>query len=170
MATENKVLDVSFEADEDLSNDQYRIVVLDATSGKVRRPNAITDIPLGILQNAPAAGAAAEVCPLGSGGISKVQLGATLGIGAIIAMEYVDTADAGKTQAAVATQYPVGILLEGGVEDDIGSALLAPLTKAMVQQAHIADPSGGTTIDAEGRAKINAILVALETYGLLATV
>ena len=52
MATENKVLDVSFEADEDLSNDQYRIVVLDATSGKVRRPNAITDIPLGILQNA----------------------------------------------------------------------------------------------------------------------
>ena len=54
MATENKVIDLSFEADEDLSSDQYRIVVLDATSKKVRRPNAATDIPLGVLQNAPA--------------------------------------------------------------------------------------------------------------------
>jgi len=43
-------------------------------------------------------------------------------------MEYNDAADAGKAQAAVATQYPVGILLEGGDEDDLGSALLTPLT------------------------------------------
>ena len=129
MATENKVLDVSFPADEDLSNDQYRIVVLDATSEKVRRPNAVTDIPLGVLQNAPdAADKAAVVRPIGCGGISKIQLGATLAIGVIVAMEYVSAADAGKAQAAVATQYPVGTLLEGGVEDELGSCLLAPLT------------------------------------------
>lgn len=129
MATENRVLDISLPADEDLSNDQYRIVVLDATSAQVRRPNAVTDIPLGVLQNAPdAAGKAAVVRPIGCGGISKIQLGAALAIGAIAAMEYVDAADAGKAQAAVATQYPAGVLLEGGAEDELGSILLCPLT------------------------------------------
>lgn len=129
MAIENKVLDVPFPADEDLSNDQYRIVILDATSGKVRRPNAATDIPLGVLQNAPnAADLAAIVRPIGCGGISKVQLGATIGIGVIIGCEYVSASDAGKAIAAVTTMYPVGVLLAGGVEDDLGTALLAPLT------------------------------------------
>lgn len=128
MATENRVLDVSFEAGEDLSNDQYRIVVLDAITGKIRRPDAITDIPLGVLQNAPGSGEAAVVRPIGCGGISRVQLAATLEIGAIAAMEYVSPADAGKAQAIVATQYPVGVLLEGGVEDDLVSVLLTPMT------------------------------------------
>ena len=128
MSTENKIIDLSFKADEDLSNDQYRIVVLDATSGKVRRPNAATDIPLGVLQNTPAADEAAVVRPIGCGGVSKVQLGATIGIGVIIGGEYVSASDAGKGIAAVSTMYPVGVLLEGGVEDDLGSAPLAPLT------------------------------------------
>ncbi len=129
MAWENKGIDISEPADEDLSNDQYRIVVLDATSGKIRRPNAATDIPLGVLQNAPdAADKPAVVRPIGCGGISKVQLGATLAIGAIIGCEYVSATDAGKAIAAVATMYPVGVLLEGGAEDELGTALLTPLT------------------------------------------
>lgn len=37
------------------------------------------------------------------------------------------------------------------------------------QQAHIADPAGGATQDAEARAAINDILVVLETFGLTAT-
>ncbi|MBV6343460.1 hypothetical protein, partial [Candidatus Magnetobacterium casense] len=112
-----------------LSNDQYKIVVLDATSGKVRRPNAATDIPLGVLQNAPdAANLAAVVRPIGCGGITKIQLGATLAIGVIAGMEYVDAADAGKAIAAVATMYPVGVLLAGGAEDELATMLLAPLT------------------------------------------
>ena len=36
------------------------------------------------------------------------------------------------------------------------------------QAAHIPDPSGGTTVDAEARAAIGAILVALEGKGLVA--
>ena len=128
MATENKVIDLSFEADEDLSSDQYRIVVLDATSKKVRRPNAATDIPLGVLQNAPASGAAAAVRPVGCGGVSKVVLGATLTVGVIAALEYNSAADAGKAKAVAATQYPVGLLLEGGAENDLGSILLASMT------------------------------------------
>lgn len=127
MSTENKILDVSFPADEDLSADQYRIVILDATSLKVRRPNAATDIPLGVLQNAPIADEAAVVRPL-CGGISKIQLGATVAAGVIIGCEYVSASDAGKGIAAVTTMYPVGTLLEGGAEDDLAIVLLAPLT------------------------------------------
>lgn len=39
----------------------------------------------------------------------------------------------------------------------------------VVQESHIADPSGGGTQDAEARTAINAILAALETLGFLAT-
>lgn len=37
------------------------------------------------------------------------------------------------------------------------------------QQAHIADPAGGGTVDAQSRTAIVAILDALEAYGLLKT-
>lgn len=40
---------------------------------------------------------------------------------------------------------------------------------AIARQAHIVDPSGGGTVDAEARTAINAILVALESFGFLAT-
>jgi hypothetical protein len=128
MAFENVKLVLSWKADEDLTADQWKIVVLDATSGKVRRPNAATDIPLGVLQNAPKADEEAVVALIGCGGVSKVVLGGTVGIGAIVGMEYQDAVDAGKAIAAVATQYPVGVLLLGGAEDDLGSVLLTPLT------------------------------------------
>ncbi|GAB4485992.1 MAG: hypothetical protein OHK006_13130 [Thermodesulfovibrionales bacterium] len=129
MATENRVIDLSFAAGEDLTLDQYRIVVLDATTGKVRRPDAATDIPLGVLQNAPAAGEAAVVRPIGCGGVSKVQASSALAIGLIAAMEYVDAYDAGKAKAAATTQYPVGVIIgAAAAEDDLAEMLLTPLT------------------------------------------
>jgi len=130
MTTEDVRFKKSWKADEDLSADQYHIVVLDATSGKVRRPNGATDIPLGILQNAPIADEAAVVALIGSGGISKVVTGAAaLGIGAIVGMEYIGATDAGKAIAAVATMYPVGVVIEASLaEDDLASVLLTPLT------------------------------------------
>lgn len=39
----------------------------------------------------------------------------------------------------------------------------------VARQAHIADPSGGSTVDAEARTAINSILAALENFGFLAT-
>ena len=130
MTTQNLLMKVSFEADEALTTDQYHIVVLDATSGKVRRPNAATDIPLGILQNAPAVGEAAVVALIGCGGISKVVTGAAaLAIGAIVGMEYIGATDAGKAIAAVATMYPVGVVVEASsAEDDLAAVILCPLT------------------------------------------
>lgn len=35
--------------------------------------------------------------------------------------------------------------------------------------AHIANPSSGSTVDAEARTAINAILTAMETHGLTAS-
>jgi hypothetical protein len=127
MSFENNGKIVSFIAYESLTADQYRVMVLQAAN-YVRRPDAATDIPLGILQNAPAAGEAALVAMIGGGGISKVVLGGTLGAGALVALEYVGAADAGKVQAYATTQYCVGQLLEGGDEDDIAACLLTPWT------------------------------------------
>ena len=128
MAWEEKGMDLTFEAAEDLSDDQYRIVVMGTNANTVERPGAATDIPVGILQNYPASGEAAVVRPIGCGGVSKVVLSETLTKEAIIAMEYVGAADAGKAQTAASTQYPVGILLDGGDEDDLATCLLTPLT------------------------------------------
>jgi hypothetical protein len=121
MATENRVLDVSFEAGEDLSNDQYRIMVL--SGGKVQRPDAATDIPLGILQNAPEAGQATVVRLIG---ISKIVFGETVAENEWIKLEYVDAADAGKgLDADAALDLAIGRCLKGGDEDELGEILLS---------------------------------------------
>jgi hypothetical protein len=121
MATENKVLDLSFEAAEDLNNDQYRIVVLD--TGKVRRPNAANEIPLGVLQNAPKTGEAAAVRLIG---VSKIQLGETVAANEWVKLEYVDASDAGKgLDADGALDLAIGRCLVGGAEDELGEVLLS---------------------------------------------
>jgi hypothetical protein len=122
MATDNVVLIKSYEAAEDLSNDQYRIVVLD--TGKVRRPDhATTDIPLGVLQNAPASGEAASVMLIG---ISKIQFGETVAANEWIKLEYVSAADAGKgLDADGALDVALGRCLVGGDEDELGEILLS---------------------------------------------
>lgn len=125
MATENKVLDLSFPALEDLSNDQYRFVV--AATGGVRRPDSGTEIAVGILQNAPAAGQPAVVRVLG---VSKLQTNDALGVGALVSAEYVSASDAGKGQASSgAPAYTRGIVLEASAaEDDLASVLLSGVT------------------------------------------
>src|SRR3989304_1376264 len=81
------------QAGEDLSANPYRWVVQDATTKKVRRPGSATEVPPGILPDAPKAGDGATVC---SDGVSKLVLGGAVAIGDPIGMEYVDAADAGK--------------------------------------------------------------------------
>ena len=124
MTTENKILDLSFEAAEDLTSDQYKFVVL-TSAGKVRRPDSETEVALGILQNAPDSGEAASVRILG---VSKAQLNAALGIGTYIMPEYVSAADAGKGKtSAGAPAYTRGVVLEASeAEDDLASVLLTP--------------------------------------------
>lgn len=122
MTTEIKILDLSYEAAEDLSNDQYRFVVL-TSNNTVRRPDSETEVALGILQNAPAAGGAAVVR---IAGVSKAEVNASLGVGTFVMPEYVSATDAGKAKtSAGALQYTRALVVESsGAEDDLASVLL----------------------------------------------
>lgn len=125
MATELKLMDVSYLAAEDLSSDQYRFVVL-TSSGTVRRPDSATEVALGVLQNDPASGGVAVVRIQG---ISKLRAGKSLAVGTFVAPEYVSATDAGKATRAVAgAPYARGLVLEAaGAEDDLASVLLTGL-------------------------------------------
>ena len=121
MATEEKILDISVVAAEDLSNDQYRFVVLSASG--VRRPDSEAEVALGVLQNAPAAGEAASVRAIG---ITKLQVNAPLGVGAFVMPEYVSATDAGKGKTSAGDpKYTRGMVMEASdAEDDLASVLL----------------------------------------------
>lgn len=105
----------------DLSALQWRFVRLNS-SGEVVTMSAITDIPFGVLQNAPVQGGEAIVIPIGTGA-SKVHLGASLNPGARIS-----SGATGLCLAAASTAYPCGQLLEGGANGELGVAQLTPLT------------------------------------------
>jgi hypothetical protein len=121
MAAENRILDLSFVADEDLSANQFQFVVQDATSGNVRRPNNATERPVGILQNSPVAGAAASVRVAG---VSKLQVNAALAAGQIVQPEYVTATDAGEGQA-LTNGIASGVLIDAsGADEDLASCLI----------------------------------------------
>ena len=122
MAIEDIILNKSFVAAEDLSSYQFHAVVL-ASNTTVRLMNAATDVPIGILQNAPASGGIAEVALLG---ISKMKANAAIAVGTPIKAEFVDVADNGKADAAD-THLDIGIghcVFASGAEDDLISVFL----------------------------------------------
>lgn len=81
MAVEVPLFTITLEAAADLSAHQFKFVKLDS-NGKVAAISAITDCPVGVLQNKPSAdGMAAEVAVLG---VTKVQGDADLARGAMI--------------------------------------------------------------------------------------
>jgi hypothetical protein len=126
MATDAGILLLSGEAAEDLSDDQYRIMIKDATTGKIRRPDhATNDAPnmAGVLQNAPRSGEAASLMLIGK---SKIQLGGTVARGKWIKYEYQSATDAGKgIDASGALDVAIGWLWEGGDEDELGEIVLS---------------------------------------------
>ena len=122
MAIENKILDIALEAAENLSDYQYCFVVLNS-AGKVRLPDTESEVALGVLQNAPAAGEAAAVRIFG---ISKLRANAAIGIGTFVMQEYVSATDAGKgkTSAGAPAYSRAQVMVAAGAEDDLCSVLL----------------------------------------------
>ena len=95
----------------------------------------------------------------------KKQTGETWAVGEPV---YADIAaqDVTKTQDAAAERL-IGIAAATAASGDTtGQVLLLP--NRNFKGSHIADPSGGGTVDAEARTAINAILVVLETNNLTA--
>ena len=129
MTYEIKILDVSYEAAEDLSDDQFKFVVL--ASGKVRRPNSAEEWAEGILQNAPESGEAAQVRKIG---ISKLVVNGSISEGDFLGPEYVNATDAGKgKKAGTDFKYARARALEAaGAEDDLVAAeLIGPFVPSL---------------------------------------
>lgn len=116
----NYSVKVTLVAAADLSTKQYTFVKLNS-SGQAAAASGATDIPIGVLQNAPTAGQEAEVLVVGG---TKIVAGAAIGEGGLIG-----TSAAGKAVALVAgtdtTKYVVGTLLtESAADGDIVTAVI----------------------------------------------
>lgn len=101
-----------FAASADLSAKQY--LFMELGSGTIAAANAITDVPVGVLQNKPdAAGQMGEVCMIG---FTKMVASAAITAGALIG-----TTTAGKAVALTVgtdtTQYILGRALTGASND-----------------------------------------------------
>lgn len=116
----NYSVKVTLVAGADLSAKQYNFVKLNS-SGQVIAAAAVTDLPIGVLQNKPTSGQEAEVLVVGG---TKIVAGAAIGEGA-----QVGTGSTGKAVALVAgtdtTKYVAGTLLtEAGADGDIVTAVI----------------------------------------------
>lgn len=105
---------VSFESAADLSTKRYYIVKM-TSAGKVNLAASATDVSIGVLQNKPKAGEAAEVFMRNSAGTGKVILGGTVTLGAAL------TSNASGKAIATTTagDQILGYALEAGSADDI---------------------------------------------------
>ncbi len=103
----------------DLSSKQYYFVKL-ASESTVNVCSAVTDVPIGVLQNAPASGESATVCVFG---LSKVSADATLAAGDIIG-----TSADGQAQPVVqgteTTVYNAGQAVTAGAAGTLQTALI----------------------------------------------
>ena len=120
MAYESPGIDIgTFTASADLSAKQYYIVKMSGEN-TVTVAAAVTDVPIGILQNKPASGEQAVVRVFG---VSKVSADATLAAGDIIG----PSAD-GQAQPVVqgteTTVYNVGQALTAGAAGTLQSAFI----------------------------------------------
>lgn len=124
MTREAKILDLSFTAGEDLSGYQFHAVYQDANDQVVLMDSA-SEHPIGVLQNAPESGQAAQVRVAG---VTKWKANGALTIGVFCKAEYVGATDTGKAQATTTNgDYYLGRVVEtAGAEDDLAGVLLAP--------------------------------------------
>lgn len=116
----NYSVKVTLVAGADLSALQYTFVKINSSGQAVACASA-TDIPVGVLQNAPISGQEAEVLIVGG---TKIVAGAAIGEGAQIG-----TGTTGKAVALVAgvdtTKYVVGTLItESAADGNIVTAVI----------------------------------------------
>jgi hypothetical protein len=116
----NYSVKVTLVAGADLSALQYTFVKLNS-SGQAIAVAAATDLPIGILQNAPTSGQEAEVLVVGG---SKLVLGGTVAAAAVVG-----TSSAGAGVAIVhgtdTTKYAVAQAVTGGASGEIVTVVVA---------------------------------------------
>lgn len=113
-------LKITLEAAADLSAKQYYFVKIDS-NGKAAVCAALTDVPIGVLQNKPTAGQAAEIVVVG---VSKVSSDAALNEGDLIGPSGDGQADA-RVIGTDTTHYVGGQMLTAtGAANVIGTAII----------------------------------------------
>lgn len=113
---------ISLPAGADLSAKQYCLVKLSGTG--VVACSAVTDVPIGVLQNAPTSGKTAEIA---IAGISKIKVGAAISAGTLIGTTTAGLALA-LTPGTDTTKYIIGqIVTASSAANDIVTATINAL-------------------------------------------
>jgi len=102
----------------DLSALQYTFVKL-STTDTVVTCTAATDIPIGVLQNAPTSGQEAEILIVGG---TKLTAGATIAIGNILGTTSAGAASVLTTSDT--TKFVLGTAISGGASADVITAVI----------------------------------------------
>ncbi len=98
---------MGFTASADLTSHQYKFVKLNG-AGTVTVCAAATDVPVGVLQNAPDTGQAADICVIG---LTKLNSDAALSRGNLVGTSADGQADA-KTPGTDTTEYTCGQVVQ----------------------------------------------------------
>lgn len=117
----NAAVKTTFTAGEDLSAKQYYFVKIDNGDGDVVAVSAATDRPIGVLQNAPTAGQAAEVTIVGG---TKVKCGGSASAGQALFASASATAVTLAFGTTASAAYSVGTFIEAAAAGDIGSVVI----------------------------------------------
>ncbi|NOY81943.1 MAG: DUF2190 family protein [Kiritimatiellaeota bacterium] len=131
------------------------------SSGTIVHAGAGEDA-IGIAQKTGSQGAFVTVKLFSAPGTFTVEAA-----GAIASGADVYGAASGKVDDTAAGR-PLGTALAAVSADGDTVEIMPPIPYRPAEQTHIADPSGGATVDAEARTAINSILDALEANGILA--
>ena len=116
MGTNQTMRTITLKASADLSSDQFKLVKW-ATGAKVALVADPADIPLGVLQNKPAADGDRAIIALLDGAVLKMKAGAAITAGVQVTVH--DTADGKIDDAGIgAGDHSVGIALEAATATD----------------------------------------------------
>lgn len=117
----NAAVKTTFTAGEDLSAKQYHFVEIDNGNGTVKAVNAATDRPIGVLQNAPTSGQAAEVTIVGG---TKVKCGGSASAGQALFANSSGQAVTLVFGTTASAAYSVGTFIQAAASGDIGTAVI----------------------------------------------
>lgn len=117
----NAAVKTTFVAGEDLSAKQYHFVKIDNGDGEVVAVSGATDRPIGVLQNAPTAGQAAEVTIVGG---TKVKCGGSASFGQPLFASASATAVTLAYGTTASAAYGVGTFIENAAAGAVAAAVI----------------------------------------------
>jgi hypothetical protein len=117
----NAAVKTTFTAGEDLSAKQFHFVKIDNGDGEVVAVSAATDRPIGVLQNAPTAGQAAEVTIVGG---TKVECGGSASFGQPLFSSASATAVTLTFGTTASAAFSVGTFIESAAAGAIAAAVI----------------------------------------------